>query len=462
MAEKVLMIALSPTMEEGTIANWIKNEGDSVSTGDVLCEVETDKATMDYESIQEGTILKILVGEGDSAAVEQPIAIIGEEGEDIDELVKEAKSEAAGAGESGKAAETGEAAGKEGTGAGGAADTTGTGDAGAAGATGAGAAAAGEGAAAGAGAQTGPQVTGPAPEAPTASDGSRVKASPLARVLAEQEGIDLTQVEGSGPAGRVVKRDVEQAKAEGTARAATTAAGAPAGVAPTPALKDETISLSNTRKIIAQRLSESKYSAPHFYETIPIFTETMMSARKQLNAGLDYKVSVNAFLMKFAAEAIKRHPVINSSWQGDSIRRFGSIDIGLAVAQENGLITPIVRDCGSKGIVAIDGELSDLIERARAGRLQPEEYTGATFSISSLGTYGIEEFTAIINPPGSAILAVGQMQKVPVVGENDDISVRMQMKVTLSCDHRVIDGVQAAEFLTELKGMLEYPARVLY
>ncbi len=453
MAEKVLMIALSPTMEEGTIANWVKQEGDTVSTGDVLCEVETDKATMDYESIQEGTLLKILVPEGDSAAVERPIAIIGEAGEDIDDLVQEAKSEAAGAKEGGDetagaaaAAGAGEKAGGEAAGAGGAA---------------AGAETAGPGSAGGATPEaTRAQVTGPAPEAPTGQDGSRIKSSPLARVLAEQEGIDLTQIAGSGPRGRIVKRDVEQAKAEGVGRAAGAAAAARA--APTPGLRDETISLSNTRKIIARRLSESKFSSPHFYETISIFTETMMDARKQLNSGLDYKVSVNAFLMKFAAETIKRHPVINSSWQGDSIRRFGSIDIGLAVAQESGLITPIVRDCGSKGIVAIDSELSDLIDRARAGRLKPEEYTGATFSISSLGTFGIEEFTAIINPPGSAILAVGQMQKVPVVGENDELTVRMQMKVTLSCDHRVIDGVQAAQFLTELKGMLESPARVLY
>ena len=187
-----------------------------------------------------------------------------------------------------------------------------------------------------------------------------------------------------------------------------------------------------------------------------------MGARSSLNAGLNYKVSVNAFLIKFAAEAIKRHPVINSSWQGDSIRQFRSIDVGLAVAQNEGLVTPIVRNCGAKGIVAIDAELSPLIARAKENKLTPEDYTGATFSISSLGTFGVDEFTAIINPPGSAILAVGRMKKVPVVDAKDQVVVRSQMNLTLSCDHRVIDGAEGANFLKELKDMIENPIRALY
>jgi pyruvate dehydrogenase E2 component (dihydrolipoamide acetyltransferase) len=257
---------------------------------------------------------------------------------------------------------------------------------------------------------------------------------------------------------------VERAEAEGVAKAPSApAAGAPeAPVYIAAPLKDQTQPVSGKRRIIAQRLAESKYSAPHFYLKMPVFTETLMGARKSLNAGLSYKVSVNAFLIKFAAEAIKRHPVINSSWEGDTIRQFGSIDIGLAVAQEDGLVTPIVRNCGGKGIVQIDQELSELIERARNNKLTPEDYTGATFTISSLGTFGVEEFTAIINPPGSAILAVGQMQKVPVVGENDEIAVRMQMKLTLSCDHRIIDGAKGARFLEELKNIIEHPVRALY
>ena len=433
MAEKVLMLALSPTMETGTIAGWSKKEGDEITTGDVLCEVETDKATMEYESIQEGTLLKIMVSEGESAVVEQPIAIVGAKGEDISELIKEIEAHSA---------ETSAAT-----------DAT---------------------TPAVATPQT-PVSSEPIPESPINEDG-RIKASPLARVLAAEAGIDIARIQGSGPEGRIVKRDVERAKKSGVAESAAeaaTASAAPnatsgAGVAPFGAqaspspLKDETVPVSTKRRVIAQRLAESKYSAPHFYLKISVITETMMNARSQLNTTVAPKVSVNAFLLKFSAEAIKRNPDINSSWQGDTIRRFGSINIGLAVAQPDGLITPIVRDCGAKGIVTIDRELSELIARSRENKLTPEDYTGATFTISSLGTFGIEEFTAIINPPGSAILAVGQMQKVPVVDTDDKIVVRNQMKLTLSCDHRVIDGAKGAVFLSDLRGLIEDPVRALY
>lgn len=423
MAQPILMLALSPTMETGTIAAWIKKEGDEISSGDVLCEVETDKATMEYESVQEGTLLAIIVPEGGSASVEQAIGIVGDPGEDIAALRKEIEATAQEAASSEIDSET----------------------------------------AVSDRASSQPSETQVAQSSPTRPDRSvpqsqeqhgRVKASPLAKRVATERGVDLHRIEGSGPAGRVIKRDVEEAS--------SSAGGTIGGAADHVFLTDESIPVSAKRRIIAQRLSESKFAAPHFYLKAPVATETMMSARKQLNASTGSKVSVNAFLLKFCAESIKRNPAINSSWQGDTIRQFRSIDIGLAVAQEDGLITPIVRNCGGKGIIEIDLELSDLIDRARTNKLKPEEYTGATFSISSLGTFGIEEFTAIINPPGSAILAVGQMQKVPVVDTNDQIVVRQQMKLTLSCDHRVIDGVKGAAFLTDLVGLLENPIRALY
>ncbi len=426
MAERVQMLALSPTMETGTIANWLIKEGDTFAIGDVLCEVETDKATMEYESVQEGTLLKIIIPNGGEAMVEQAIAIVGEAGENVDELVAEiGAAQVASAASSVAATPSADNV----TGVPQTTDTTtGSTDVG-----------------------SGKTPSSVAPA--TTNNGGRIKASPLARRIADDRGLTLGAIAGTGPGGRIVKRDVVDA------------APTPQGVAPIAGantLADQTIPVSNKRRVIAQRLGESKYSAPHFYLTTSIFTETLMGARKQLNSTINYKVSVNAFLLKFAAEAIRRNPVINSSWQGDTIVQFGSIDIGLAVAQEDGLLTPIVRDCGSKGIVDIDRELSDLIERARSNKLAPEEFTGATFSISSLGTFGIEEFTAIINPPGSAILAIGQMQKVPVVDAHDQIVVRQQMKVTMSCDHRVIDGVKGAEFMTDFKGLMEDPVRALY
>ncbi len=446
MAEKILMTALSPTMEEGTIVSWNKSEGDTVAAGDVLCEVETDKASMDYEATQEGMLLKIVRGEGETATVGQAIGIIGAEGEDIADLVQAAQAEAGSArsgGEtkkSGGAAESSDAAPDHGTAAPGAPPQ-----------------------------QEARAVPGAAAEpgsapAPPPADGARIKASPLARKLAERRGIDLRQVAGSGPQGRIVKADIETLTA--TAGAAAQAAAAPLGAADagaaTLAAQDETIAVSRRRGVIAQRLAESKFSAPHFYLTLSVDMAQVTSARSTLNKQLPQKAGLNAFLMKFAAEAIKRHPVINSSWQGDSILQHGSIDIGLAVDAGSGLITPVVRNCGGKGIARIDSELKELIEKAQNDALQPEEYTGATFTISNLGAFGIEEFTAIINPPGSAILAVGKTQKTPVVDELDDLVVRPIMKMTLSCDHRVIDGAAGARFFNELKQIMEQPYRVLF
>jgi pyruvate dehydrogenase E2 component (dihydrolipoamide acetyltransferase) len=451
MAEQVLMLALSPTMEEGTIVTWHKKEGDSVAQSDVICEVETDKATMEYESVNEGTLLKILVPEGGQARVGEPIAVVGEQGEDISALLEEAESKARKGGDGAKTAEPA--------------------------AQPAGAPAGGDRAEAGGGAAPEPPAaTATAAEAAAAGE---VKASPLARKMAGEQGIDLRTLRGSGPAGRIVKRDIEKALrgAAATGRAAAVGGAAAIGGAAAPAFvpagagttadgRDRRIPVSGKRKIIAQRLSESKFSAPHYYLRIDVEAGAMMAARQRLNARLPKepggKVSPNAFLLKFVAETLKRYPAVNSSWQGDEILRFGKIDIGLAVAQEDGLITPVVRNCGAKGIVQIDRELKVLVDKARDNKLTPEEYNGATFTVSSLGTTGILEFTAIINPPGSAILAVGRIHKAPVVQENGSLGVGTRMMLTLSCDHRVVDGAVGAAFLSDLKALIEYPVDMLF
>ena len=456
MAEQVLMLALSPTMEEGTIVKWNKSEGDAVAQSELLCEVETDKATMEYESNSEGTLLKILVPAGGQAKIGDPIAIVGKEGEDISALVQAGAEAAAGA-EAGQTAQA-PAAPAAPAGPRGKRDeaTPSPGEK--------------------AGADR-PAAAPAASAARAAAEAGAVKASPLARRMAAEAGVDLGSVRGTGPGGRVVKRDLDKLGREAAPGAAPAAAKAPAAPAPplgsaaafqmpSPAqpLQDRRIPVSGKRKIIAQRLSESMFSAPHYYLRVDVAVDSLLEARERLNERLasSGKVSLNAFLLKFAAEALKRHPAVNSSWEGDTIFQRGSIDIALAVAQEDGLITPLVRDCGSKGILAIDRELSALIEKARANRLAPEEYTGAGFTISSLGSAGILEFTAIINPPGSAILAVGGIRKTPVVDEQDQVRVQSTMILTLSCDHRVIDGAVGAAFLADLKRILEHPIEALY
>lgn len=415
------MIALSPTMETGTLARWRKKEGDTVASGDVLCEVETDKATMDYESTAEGTLLKILLPEGGQAKVGDVIAIVGKPGEDISGIVA-------------------------GLGAGPAAEHSAP--------------------LAAAAAQPAPALTpAPAPARASAAPPSsaraaapqgRIKSSPLARKVAAQKGVDLRSLIGSGPEGRIVMRDI-------TELAASPAREQP-GPQPAPlqpGAGDVVVPISRMRKIIAKRLSESMYSAPHFYLTVAVGMDELLAARAKMNNRREKKLSVNAFLMAIAGRTLARHPQVNSTWNGDTFLRHAAADIGLAVALPEGLITPVVRDCGRKGIIAIDAELGDLVERARAGKLAPEEYAGATFSISNLGMAGIDEFTAIINPPGSAILAVGAVRKEVVVAENDAMVVRQRMRVTLSCDHRVIDGAVGAAFLKELADMLENPLLAL-
>ncbi len=429
MAEKLLMLALSPTMETGTIVKWHTKEGDAISSGDVLCEVETDKTTMDYETTQEGTLLKILVSEGGQVKVGDPIGVIGDEGEEIGGLLEQIQEEQKASEPSSEQKQEPEQP-----------------------------AAQQPRAQAGAEAKAPdhpprPPAGAPSPAGPAEQAPQGVLASPLARRLAQQRGVDLRTVHGSGPNGRVVKRDVEQAPAG--------AHEAPSAFAAAPALADETIPVSEKRKVIARRLSESFYSAPHYYEKVVVSAERLLDARSRINAKAREKLSLNAFVLKLVAEAIRRHPMVNASWHGDTIVKHGSIDIGLAVAQPDGLITPVVRGCHALGIAEIDRQAKALIDKAMNNRLAPEEYTGATFTISNLGSFGIREFTAIINPPASAILAIGEVVKQPVVDRNDEIVIQRQMAMTVSCDHRILDGAVAAAFLRTLKDIFEDPIAAL-
>lgn len=409
MAEAVLMLALSPTMDEGTIMRWHKKEGETVAHGDLLCEVETDKAAMEYESVNQGTLLAILVPAGGSARVGEPIAVVGKPGEDIHAFRTASAAPAAPAAEAAAPAPAVPAA---------------------------------------------PTSVPAAPRGPSAAESQppsgarRLRASPLARRLARKRGLDLGRLAGSGPGGRVVARDLPAADAASVQKAAGPAA-APA--------EDRRLPVTGKRKLIAQRLSESKQAAPHYYLQIEVDATRFLEFRERLG-----KPSVNALLMKLTAEALKRHPLLNSSWQGDHILVPARADIGLAVAQEDGLITPVVRDCGGKTAAVIERELADLIPRARANRLTPQEYAGATFTVTNLGSFGILSFSAIINPPGSAILAVGRIRRVPVVLEGDRVAVRPELILTLSCDHRVVDGAVGAAFLKDLKGVIEDPLDALY
>ncbi len=427
MAEKLQMLALSPTMEEGTIVKWLVKEGDTISGGDALCEVETDKAVMEYASPADGTLLKIVVGEGGGAKIGDVIGVAGEPGEDIADLLAEASAPAAA-----PAAPTPEAKPAAPPAAPAPAPTP----------------------AAAAPTPTPAPTSVSAPPAPEGKDG-KIRSTPIARRMAEQHDLDLRQIEGSGPLGRITKRDVQKAIDNNTARiVAGQGSAAPA--------ETVTIPVSNARRVIAERLTQSKYNSPHFYMKVTAIMDELMNARKMLNQRMKLKVSFNAFIVKLVAMALKHHKLINASWTEDKIIQHGRVDIALAVALEDGLITPVVRNCANKGILEIDEELQDLIARARERRLDPSEYQNSTFTISNLGSYGIEEFSAIINPPNSAILALGTTQRTPIVGENDEIKIHSAMQMTMSYDHRVIDGVVGAAFLTDLKGMLEYPVQSLY
>jgi pyruvate dehydrogenase E2 component (dihydrolipoamide acetyltransferase) len=470
MAELLRMIALSPTMSEGRISKWKIGEGTEFSSGDVLCEVETDKASMDYEAPQSASLLKILLQAGETANVGDPIAVIGQKGEDYAPLLKGMGPEAGGAGKAHEPERPAEKAKQEPPSV---------------------AAQPSPQPAPQAGAESAESLPRQAPQAPARLPPS----SPLARRLALERGIDIRLVPGSGPGGRVVEHDILEF-AEGTKSAAPLPGAA--GPAPSELRREpDIIQPSMKRLVIARRLSESFFTAPHYYLKKKIRAEALLALRATANAARPTKLSFNAFLVKIVAEALVRHPEINVSWRGQGapgasnaagagaagaapetaggpmssstsasaphpvLEQRHSIDIGLAVALPDGLITPVVRDCNLKSVSEIDAELAQLIEKARAGRLAPEEYEGAGFTISSLGSLGIDEFTAIINPPGSAILAVGTIVKELVVDDRDAISVAQTLSLTLGCDHRSIDGAVGAVFLADLAGMLENPAMAL-
>ncbi len=431
MATQVVMPKLSPTMEEGQVARWLKKEGDKVSMGEPLAEIDTDKATMEMQALSAGVLRKVLVGEGESAPLGQPIAIIGEPDEDISELLKSAPP-------AGAAKETVETEAKPPE-------------------------------SEKAPAQEKPaaeEQPGPKPEFST--DGGRPAAgrmlvSPIAARMAAEAGVDLSSVQGSGPGGRIIKSDIEAAmKAPKHAatgapqlRPLATSKAQPGTVYGPSAYRDEP--LSEMRRTIARRLVTSLGPIPHFFLTTEIEMDRAADMRQQINTLYpDAKVSINDVIIKVVAVALIQHPQVNVSFQDKTVRFYEHADIGVAVATENGLITPVIRAADVKSMPEIANEVRELAGRARARKLKPEEYTGATFSISNLGMFGIDEFTAVINPPEAAILAVGAMSEKPVV-KNGEIEIHKMMRVTMSCDHRVVDGAVGAQFLQTFKQILENP-----
>jgi pyruvate dehydrogenase E2 component (dihydrolipoamide acetyltransferase) len=456
MAIAVIMPKAGMSMETGTVIKWLKKIGDAVATGDPLVEIETDKVAMEVEAETSGFLLSILHDTGDVVPVTQTIAWLGT----AEEL---------------KAGFKGEAAAQAGApSASNFMPTTSSVPASSL-------APAPNAAAAGGKVPMTPAARArakelgidPATLSPSGPQGevrlrdveaagTRPNASPLARKVADIRNVDIAGLAGTGPGGRILRKDVEgAAKAVNAAAAALATEGSAASYPALAGLEFERVPLSRTRKVIADRLSKSMFTAPHYYLKSAIPADNLAKAREITAGKGGKKISVNAFLMKMAAEALKKYPMVNASWQGDAIAVFKSIDIGLAVAQPDGLITPIVRDCGGKGILQIEEELAGLIERAKTGKLLPDEYTNATFSISNLGSFGIDEFTAVINPPGSAILAVGSMKREPVVEADGIIAARTLLRVTLSCDHRVIDGAVGAGFLKLFGSIVENPVRAL-
>ncbi|MDX1395518.1 MAG: pyruvate dehydrogenase complex dihydrolipoamide acetyltransferase [Gemmatimonadota bacterium] len=459
MATKVVMAQLSPTMEEGKLVEWKVSEGDEIAQGDIVAEIETDKANMEVEAMGAGVLRKILVQPGQTVPVGALIGVIAGPDEAIDDLIASASGDGASASADGAGASTAPAEAPGDTAAPAATETSTT-------------PSDREATDAEPGAAT-PATAEPAPDAPSSPDAGeegRRKVSPVARRIAAENGLDLSGIEGSGPGGRIIKADVEAALA---APAPSTAAAEPTAEAPaaTPLpppraataepLEDRVEEASQMRKAIARRLVESIGPVPHFFLTTEIDMGRALELRADLNARwTDGKIGVNDLLLKATAEALRRHPAANASWEGDAVRYHGRVDLGIAVALEGGLITPVVRDAGRKGLREISTEARDLIARARDRKLVPEEYQGATFSVSNLGMYEIDQFTAIINPPEAGILAIGRTEEKPVVLDGE-IVVRKRMRVTMSCDHRVIDGATGAEFLGTFKAMLENPLEMI-
>jgi pyruvate dehydrogenase E2 component (dihydrolipoamide acetyltransferase) len=433
MITKVVLAKLSPTMEEGTVVSWSKQEGDEVKVGDVLAEIETDKANMEMEALGAGTLRKILVPAGGKAPVGALIGVIADEDEDIQPLLAEAEKAAEAAPEptpSAEAKETKEAP---------------------------------KPAPAPEPATKSPPPPRPAPPAaPAASTrapGERVKSSPLARAMAAQANIPLESLSGSGPGGRIIKRDVEAYMASPPAGAGARPGARPGPPRPTVEPGTE-IPHSNVRRTIARRLAESKFQAPHFYVTVEIAMDEAASLREQLIRAEGVKISYNDLVVKACARALESFPTVNASWAEDRIVTHAGVHIGVAVAIPDGLITPVVFDANRKSVIEISAEIRELAGRARDRKLKPEEFTGSTFTTSNLGMFGVAEFTAIINPPESAILAIGSVRKVPVVVD-ERVSVGHRMSVTMSSDHRVIDGALAAQFLAEVRRLLENPVTLL-
>ena len=428
MSKKVQMPALSPTMEEGTLAKWLVKEGDTVSSGDLLAEIETDKATMEFEAVDEGKIAKILISEGsEGVKVGTVIAIIAEEGEDLAEA---AQNDAAAAKADAKPKAE---------------------------------------AAASAAPAADPAPAAKADAAPAQQDGKRVKASPLARRIAEQSGIDLASLKGSGPNGRVVKADLEGAEkgAPRAAQATAPAAAAPTPVAPATAqdfgIPHEVVKLSGMRKTIARRLTESKQQVPHIYLTVDVQLDKLLKLRSDLNAGLagrGVKLSVNDLLIKALGVALVQVPECNVQFAGDQMLQFKRADISVAVSIPGGLITPIVTEADSKSVSAISTAMKDLASRAKDGKLAPEEYQGGTASLSNMGMFGIKQFEAVINPPQGMIMAIGAGEKRPFVVD-DALQIATVMSATGSFDHRAIDGADGARLMQAFRELVENPLGML-
>ena len=455
MATKVVLAKLSPTMEEGLIVKWSKNEGDTIKVGDVLAEVETDKANMEMEALAAGVLRRIFVKAGSKAPVAGLIAVIAGKDEDISAFEAQAEKERGAS--TTAAAPARQAAPPASAGAPAAAAPVPPASAPAASVPGAPKPAAPA-------PKPAPAADAPvAPKAPLSHDGGRIKASPLAKKVAVEKQLHIEEIPGSGPGGRIVKRDVEAfVPAPRASSSSTASASRPVpSVVVTPGVS-QTVPLSSMRKTIAKRLSESFFSSPHFYVTVDVDMDRAVDLRAQLKEAGD-KISVNDFIVRACALALRAVPQVNASWapapdgSSEAIVLNGDVHVGIAVALPDGLITPVVQFADQKPLAAIASEVRELAERAKGKKLKPEEYTGATFTISNLGMMDVHEFTAIINPPGSAILSVGTVRKEAVVGANDQIRVGHRMKITLGSDHRVIDGSVSATFLAEVKRLLQTP-----
>ena len=419
MPDFVQMPQLSDTMTEGTLIRWLVKVGDKVDVGDPLAEVETDKATMEMVAFDEGTIGAIYMDEGTKSPVGETLAVIIEEGEDVPDKPA-ASNQSSSSDDDSESKESN-------------------------------------------GAEEPEPIESETNESPSTnnSDGKRIKASPLAKKIAKSKGVDLSKIKGSGPGGRIVKKDIETAGSISTQPAPSTPAAKPKQKLTE---EDQRIALSGMRSIIAQRLLESKTQIPHFYLNVEINAQPLMDLRKQANSAAgehDNKFTVNDFILKAVANAAASVPQVNASFDVDSIVQFGSVNLSVAIAVDDGLVTPVISGANKKSLLEISLAVKDLAERARSKKLSPDEFSGGTITVSNLGAYGVDNFDAIINPPQAAILSIGSIKNTPVVSDEGNIVPGLIMKVGMSCDHRVIDGAVGAEYLAELKKRIENPASML-